>query len=93
MFTRRPAMAAARCRLPRVMSFFWSSRRSTWERLVLSSVAHLALGDFLLLHRLGKLPRDDLLDRPRLRLLEDALLLEEVVNARSQMLLGSFGPN
>ena len=37
--TRRPTMAAARSRLDSVMSFFASSSRSTWVRLVLSSVA------------------------------------------------------
>src|ERR1039457_4403000 len=39
--TRRPTIAAARCRLPRVMSFFGSRIRSTWVRLVLSSAAIL----------------------------------------------------
>ena len=37
--TRRPTMAAARCRLDSVMSFFASSSRSTCVRLVFSSVA------------------------------------------------------
>ena len=42
-FTRRPTIAAARCRLPSVMSLFGSSSRSTWVRLVFSSVAILFL--------------------------------------------------
>src|SRR5207244_5384254 len=46
---------------------------------------HLVLGDFLFLHGLGKLRRDDLLDSLRLCLFEDALLLEEVINARTHM--------
>jgi hypothetical protein len=37
--TRRPTMAAARCRLERVMSFLASSSRSTCVRLVFSSPA------------------------------------------------------
>ena len=86
-FTRRPTIAAARCRLPSVMSFFGSSSRSTWVRLVFSSVAILLLGDVLLLHGLGELPRDDLLDRLRLRFLEDAFLLKEGIDARSHMRL------
>src|ERR1035438_1543882 len=48
---------------------------------------HLVLGDILFLHSLGELPRDDLFHRLRLRLFEDALLLEEVVNAGTHMLL------
>src|SRR5664280_1106910 len=44
---------------------------------------HLVLGDFL--HGLGELPRDDLFDRLRLRLFEDALLLEEVIKAGTHM--------
>src|ERR1022692_3168755 len=44
--TRSPTIAAARCRLPRVMSFFGSRIRSTWERLVLSSAAILFLEIF-----------------------------------------------
>ena len=39
-------MAAARCRLESVMSFFGSSSRSTWVRLVLSSTAILFLEIF-----------------------------------------------
>src|SRR5664280_240648 len=46
---------------------------------------HLVLGDFL--HGLGELPRDDLFDRLRLRLFEDALLLEEVIKAGTHMFL------
>ena len=38
---------------------------------------HLVLGDFLFLHGLGELPRDHLFDRLRLRLFEDALLLDQ----------------
>ena len=45
-FTRRPTIAAARCKLPSVMSFFGSSSRSTWVRLVFSSVAILFLEMF-----------------------------------------------
>ncbi len=80
MFTRRPTIAAARCRLPSVMSFFGSSSRFTWVRLVFSSTAILFFEIFFL-HRLGKLPRHDLLDRPHLHFLKDALHLEEVVDA------------
>ena len=45
-FTRRQTIAADRCRLPSVMSFFGSSSRSTWGRLVFSSVAILFLEMF-----------------------------------------------
>jgi hypothetical protein len=45
-FTRRPTIAAARCKLPSVMSLFGSSSRSTWVRLVFSSVAILFLEMF-----------------------------------------------
>src|ERR1035437_6251032 len=48
---------------------------------------HLVLGDFLFLHGLGELPRDDLFDRLRLRLFEDALLFEEVIKAGTHMFL------
>src|SRR6266851_764017 len=44
--TRRPTIAAARCRLESVMSFLGSSSRSTWVRLVLSSMAIRALDMF-----------------------------------------------
>src|ERR1039457_959965 len=44
--TRSPTIAAARCRLPSVMSFFGSRIRSTWVRLVLSSAAILFLEIF-----------------------------------------------
>src|SRR6266481_3422600 len=47
--TRRPTIAAALCRLPSVISFFGSSRRSTCVRLVLSSVAILFLEIFCFL--------------------------------------------
>ncbi len=69
------------------MSFFGSSSRSTRVRLVFSSVAILLLGDVLLLHGLRERPCDDLLDRLRLRFLEDALLLQESIDARSHMRL------
>jgi len=45
---RRPTIAAARCRLESVMSFFGSSSRSTWVRLVLSIAAILFLEIFFL---------------------------------------------
>ena len=48
---------------------------------------HFVLRNLSLLHRLGKLPGDDLLDHLGLRLLKSALLLEEIIDARSQMLL------
>src|ERR1035441_11132842 len=63
------------------MSFFGSRIRSTWVRLVFSSAA------ILFLESLGELPRDDLFHRLRLRLFEDALLLEEVIDAGTHMLL------
>ncbi len=44
---------------------------------------HSVLRDFLLSHSLSQLPGYYLLDRLRLRLFEDALLLEKVVNART----------
>ena len=48
---------------------------------------HLVLGDVLLLHGLRELLRDDILDRLRLRFLEDAFLLQEGIDARSHMRL------
>ena len=47
----------------------------------LEQCGHLGLRNFFLLHRLGQLPCNDLLDCLRLRLFEDALLLEEIINA------------
>ena len=44
--TRRPTIAAARCKLDSVMSFFGSRSRSTCVRLVLSNVAILFLEIF-----------------------------------------------
>ncbi len=46
IITRRPTIAAARCRLPRVISFFGSRSRSTCERLVFSNAAILFLEIF-----------------------------------------------
>ena len=53
----------------------------------LQQCRHLVLGDVLLLHGLRELPCDDLLDRLRLRFLEDAFLLQESIDARSHMRL------
>jgi predicted permease len=47
--TRRPSIAAARCRLDSVMSFFGSSRRSTCVRLVFNSAAMRAFDIFCFL--------------------------------------------
>src|SRR5216683_7234115 len=85
IITRRPTMAAARCRLESVMSLFGFSSRSTWVRLVLSSVAILIPRYFLFVHGLVELPSDDFLDGLRLRLFKDALLLQEIINARTHM--------
>src|SRR5258708_37200912 len=48
---------------------------------------HARLGNLFLLHRPSQLPRNDLLDGLRLRFLKDVFLLQEVVKARSQILL------
>src|SRR5207302_210022 len=50
-------------------------------------IARTRLRNFSLLHGLGQLPRHDLLDGLSLRFFEDVFLLQEVVNARSQILL------
>ena len=50
----------------------------------LEQCGHLVLRDFPRLHGFGKLPCDDLLDRLRLRFLEDALLLEGGKRARGK---------
>jgi hypothetical protein len=49
--------------------------------------SHARLRYFLCSHGLGELPRDDLFDRLGLRLFEDSFLFEEIVNARTHMLL------
>jgi hypothetical protein len=77
--TRRLTIVAALCKLESVMSFFGSSNLSICVRLVLSNAAILFLRDFLFLHALGELPRDDFFHR--LRLFKDGFLLEEIVNA------------
>src|SRR5687767_12342849 len=84
MFTRRPTIAAARCKLPSVMSFFGSSNLGAAR---LEQRGHLVLGKFLFLHRLDELPRDNFLNRLRLHLLKNALLFEKVINARTHMFL------
>src|ERR1035437_9969682 len=48
---------------------------------------HLLLRNFPFLHGLRELPRDDLLDRLRLRLFKDTLFFEEIVNTRTHMFL------
>src|ERR1019366_5100523 len=48
---------------------------------------HARLGDLFLLHGLGQLPCYDLFDGLRLCFFKDVFLLQEVVNARSQILL------
>src|ERR1700730_10730806 len=45
------------------------------------------LRDFLFLHSLGQLPRNDLLDCLRLRLVEYAFALEKIVDARTHVFL------
>ena len=41
-------------------------------------------------HGIGKLPRDDFLDRLRPRLFEYAFLLEKIVDARTHMFLAHY---
>jgi hypothetical protein len=48
---------------------------------------HAVLRYFLFLHRLGELPRDHLFDRLCLRLFEDPLLFQEVINAGTMCFL------
>jgi hypothetical protein len=53
----------------------------------LEQSGHLILGNSLFLHGLRKLPGNDLFHNLRLRLFKDAFFLEEIVNARTPMLL------
>jgi hypothetical protein len=61
----------------------------------LEQSCHLVLGNFLFLHGLGELPRNHLFHSLRLCLFKDTFFLEEIVNARTHMLLAhrsnSFG--
>ncbi|HEY7617401.1 MAG TPA: hypothetical protein VH744_11405 [Terriglobales bacterium] len=48
---------------------------------------HLRLGDPFFSHRFGELPSNDFFNRLSLRLLENAFLFQEIVDARSHMFL------
>src|SRR6266852_602451 len=52
--------------------------------------SHTCLGSLSLLHGLGQLPGYDLLDGLGLRFGENAFLLQEVVHARSEILLSQI---
>jgi len=61
-----------------------SRSQSTCVRLVLSSVAIVALeifSSFMPWHGLDELPGNDLLDRLGVRLFEDILTFEEIIDA------------
>src|ERR1017187_5766168 len=64
---------------------FWVEEAVNLGAACFEQRGHAHLGYFLRPHGLGELPRDDLLDRLRLRLFEDAFLFEEIVNARTHM--------
>ena len=88
MITRLPTNAAARCKLDSVMSLFRFENAIHLQPARFQQYCHARLGFFSLLHGFGQLPSDDFLDR--LRFLEDIFLLQEVVDARFQILLGNF---
>src|ERR1035438_4843546 len=64
-----------------------SSSRSNLRAARLQQRGHAVLRYFPFLHRLGELPGDHLFDRLCLRLFEDPLLFQEVINAGTPVLL------
>jgi hypothetical protein len=66
---------------------FGIEKRVDLRPACLQQCGHSVLRDFLFLHGLCELPGNDLLDRLRLHLFEDAFLLEETINTGTYMLL------
>ncbi len=86
---RRPTIAAARCRLPSLMSFLGSRIRSTWLRLVFSRMAILFLEIFFFFMASASCHATTSFTACTCAS-SKILLLEEVVDAGTHMLLAHF---